>query len=121
MPEAAYLAVLPKAPSNYDPVRATQKALDRRNYVLREMYRNGYISEDQWNSAAATPLGTIRYGSNEKFRQQGGYFMEEVRRELIKQFGAGRQGRAEQPLCRRPVGPLLDGPEAPGCGRAGAS
>ena len=87
LPEAAYLAILPKAPSNYDPVRATQKALDRRNYVLREMYKNGYISEDQWHSAAASPLGTIRYGSNEKFRQQGGYFMEEVRRELIKQFG----------------------------------
>ena len=87
LPEAAYLAVLPKAPANYDPVRATQKALDRRNYVLREMYRNGYITEDQWKSAAATPLGTIRYGSNEKFRQQGGYFMEEVRRELIKRFG----------------------------------
>ena len=87
LPEAAYLAVLPKAPANYDPVRATQKALDRRNYVLREMYRNGYITEDQWKAAAATPLGTIRYGSNEKFRQQGGYFMEEVRRELIKQFG----------------------------------
>ena len=78
---------LPKAPANYDPVRATQKALDRRNYVLREMYRNGYITEDQWHDAAATPLGTIRYGSSEKFRQQGGYFMEEVRRELIKQFG----------------------------------
>ena len=87
LPEAAYLAVLPKAPANYDPVRATQKALDRRNYVLREMYRNDYISEDQWKSAAAQPLGTIRYGSSEKFRQQGGYFMEEVRRELIKQFG----------------------------------
>ena len=87
LPEAAYLAVLPKAPANYDPERATQKALDRRNYVLREMYRNGYISEDQWKSAAAAPLGTIRYGSNEKFRQQGGYFMEEVRRELIKKFG----------------------------------
>ena len=87
LPEAAYLAILPKAPSNYDPVRATQKALDRRNYVLREMYRNGYITEEQWHAASATPLGTIRYGSNEKFRQQGGYFMEEVRRELIKQFG----------------------------------
>jgi penicillin-binding protein 1A len=87
LPEAAYLAILPKAPSNYDPVRATQKALDRRNYVLREMYLNGYITEDQWHTAAATPLGTIRYGSNEKFAQQGGYFMEEVRRELIKQFG----------------------------------
>jgi penicillin-binding protein 1A len=87
LPEAAYLAILPKAPSNYDPVRATQKALDRRNYVLREMYSNGYISEAQWHAAASSPLGTIRYGSNEKFRQQGGYFMEEVRRELIKQFG----------------------------------
>ena len=87
LPEAAYLAVLPKAPSNYDPVRATQKALDRRNYVLREMSRNGYITEDQWKTAAATPLGTIRYGSSDKFQQQGGYFMEEVRRELIKQFG----------------------------------
>jgi len=84
LPEAAYLAVLPKAPANYDPERATEKALNRRNYVLREMYRNGYISEDQWKSAAATQLGTIRYGSNEKFRQQGGYFMEEVRRQLIK-------------------------------------
>src|SRR3954463_3137070 len=87
LPEAAYLAVLPRAPANYDPVRATQKALNRRSYVLREMSRNGYITEDQWRSAAATPLGTIRYGSNEKFRQQGGYFMEEVRRELIKRFG----------------------------------
>ncbi|MES2119336.1 MAG: PBP1A family penicillin-binding protein [Pseudomonadota bacterium] len=89
LPEAAYLAVLPKAPANYDPVRATQKALDRRNYVLREMYRNNKITEEQWKSAAATPLGTIRYGSNEKFTQQGGYFMEQVRRELIGQFGEG--------------------------------
>jgi penicillin-binding protein 1A len=91
LPEAAYLAVLPKAPANYDPVRATQKALDRRNYVLREMYRNDYITEDQWKAAATQPLGTIRYGSSEKFRQQGGYFMEDVRRQLIKQFGTGSE------------------------------
>ncbi|MEO6225461.1 MAG: PBP1A family penicillin-binding protein [Sphingomicrobium sp.] len=91
LPEAAYLAVLPKAPANYDPVRATQRALDRRNYVLREMSRNGYITEDQRQSAAAMPLETIRYGSSEKFAQQGGYFMEEVRRELIKRFGEDAQ------------------------------
>jgi penicillin-binding protein 1A len=87
LPEAAYLAVLPKAPSNYDPVRATARALDRRNYVLREMARNGYISEDQRAAAASAPLGTIRYGSSAKFRDQGGYFMEEVRRDLLKRFG----------------------------------
>ena len=70
---------------------------------------NGYINEDQWHAAAATPLGTIRYGSNEKFRQQGGYFMEEVRRELIKRFGENAEDGPQQPLRRRPVGPLLDG------------
>ena len=87
LPEAAYLAVLPKAPSNYDPVRATERALGRRNYVLREMVSNGYITEEQRAAAAATPLGTIRYGSSAKFRDQGGYFMEEVRRDLMKRFG----------------------------------
>ena len=87
VPEAAYLAVLPKAPSNYDPVRATAKATARRNYVLREMAANGYITEAQRAAAAAAPLGTIRYGSNEKFRQMGGYFMEEVRRDLVGRFG----------------------------------
>jgi len=87
LPEAAYLAVLPRAPANYDPERATQKALERRSYVLLEMYKNGYITEDQERAADAMPLGAIRYGSSEKFRQQGGYFMEEVRRELIRRFG----------------------------------
>ena len=87
VPEAAYLAVLPKAPSNYDPVRATVKATARRNYVLREMTANGYITEAARAAAAAAPLGTIRYGSNEKFRQMGGYFMEEVRRDLVGRFG----------------------------------
>jgi len=87
LPEAAYLAVLPKAPANYDPERATQRALDRRNYVLREMYRNGYISEPQWKSAATTPLGTIRYGSGHNFEDLGGYFMEEVRRDLLRRYG----------------------------------
>ena len=85
--EAAYLAVLPKAPSNYDPIRATDRALNRRNYVLREMAANGFITEAQRAAAAAQPLGTIRYGASTKFRDQGGYFMEEVRRDLMKRFG----------------------------------
>ncbi|MBA2467522.1 MAG: transglycosylase domain-containing protein, partial [Sphingomonas sp.] len=87
LPEAAYLAVLPKAPSNYDPVRATKRATDRRNYVLREMAGNGFITPAQQAAAASTELGTIRYGSNAKFRDMGGYFMEEVRRDLIRRFG----------------------------------
>ena len=79
--------MLPKAPSNYDPIRATQKATDRRNYVLREMVGNGFITEAQRAEAVATGLGTIRYGSNAKFREQGGYFLEEVRRTLLAKYG----------------------------------
>ena len=51
------------------------------------MERNGFITAQQRAEAAATPLGAIRYGSNAKFREMGGYFMEEVRRQLIKKFG----------------------------------
>lgn len=87
LPEVAYLAVLPKAPSNYDPIRATNKALARRNYVLREMAANGFIDEAARANASAMPLGTIRYGSNAKFREQGGYFLEEVRRTLLAKYG----------------------------------
>ena len=87
LPEAAYLAVLPKAPSNYDPERATAKATARRDYVLREMLANGYINQAQEEEAIAAPLGAIRYGSNAKFREQGGYFLEDVRRSLLKKFG----------------------------------
>ena len=63
----------------------------RRNYVLREMQGNGYITDAQRAVAAASPLGTIRYGSNEKFRQMGGYFMEEVRRQLITGLKYGEE------------------------------
>jgi membrane carboxypeptidase/penicillin-binding protein len=51
------------------------------------MSRNGYIPKISGRRRLPTSLGTIRYGSSEKFRQQGGFFMEEVRRELIKKFG----------------------------------
>ena len=42
--EAAYLAILPKAPSNYTPERHNDRALARRNFVLSEMARNGFIT-----------------------------------------------------------------------------
>ena len=67
------------------------------------------------------PLGTIRYGSNEKFRQMGGYFMEEVRRDLISRFGEKAEHGPEQRLCRRVVGAHLDGPADAGCRRRRAS
>jgi penicillin-binding protein 1A len=86
LPEMAYLAILPKAPSNYDPERRTERALGRRNWVLGEMERNGFITADQRAAAQAAPLGTVpRQGT--RFVDNAGYFMEDVRRELIQRWG----------------------------------
>jgi penicillin-binding protein 1A len=85
--EAAYLAILPKAPSNYDPDRRTQKALDRRNWVLGEMERNGKITASQRAAAQAMPLGAVRVQSN-TVRNIGGYYMEELRRQLMDSYGS---------------------------------
>ena len=48
--EYAYLAALPKGPNNYDPKKNYKKALERRNYVLKQMELNKFITSDQFNS-----------------------------------------------------------------------
>jgi penicillin-binding protein 1A len=88
--QMAYLAILPKGPSNYDPFRDTDRALERRNYVLREMVRNGFATREQARVAAAEPIGAITRRTP-KFERVGGYFVEEVRRELIDKFGESAQ------------------------------
>jgi len=89
LPQIAYLATLPKAPANYDPDRHADRALERRAYVLREMRLNGYITPAQQREAAATPLGTIDRSDARREAEKpfDGYYMEEVRRELIAKYG----------------------------------
>ncbi|WP_203310110.1 penicillin-binding protein 1A [Sphingomonas beigongshangi] len=88
--QLAYLAVLPKGPSNYDPVRHPDRAMERRNWVLGEMLKNGFITQAQHDQAVAEPLGTI-LRRTPKFERVGGYFVEEVRRQLIDKFGENSQ------------------------------
>ena len=85
--QMAYLAILPKGPSNYDPVRHTQRALDRRAYVLREMLKNRFITQAQHDSAMAEPLGTVPRQTPKTETAGSGYFVEEVRRQLLDKFG----------------------------------
>ena len=55
--EAAYLAALPRGPSNYHPYRFTERALERRNWVIDQMVANGYVEPQEGASAKALPLG----------------------------------------------------------------
>lgn len=85
LPEAAMLAALPKGAEYYSPVNHPERALKRRNLVLGEMLQDGKISQDQAEAAAATPLGLkIEPPPN----SVAPYFVEEVRRQLEKEYGA---------------------------------
>ncbi len=84
--EIAFIAGLPQAPSTYEPRRNLEMATARRNYVLAQMERNGKITAAQRAEAEAQPLVTVD-GPSTAVRNVGGYYMEEVRRQLIQQFG----------------------------------
>lgn len=88
--EAAYLAALPKAPSDYHPVKERKRATARRDYVLGQMARNKFISQDQLKVAFETPLKTVQSGdyvSLRASRPPRDYFTDEIRRQLSSSFG----------------------------------
>jgi len=84
--EAAYLAALPKAPSNYHPVRQKEAAIGRRNWVINRMAVNGFITREEADLAKAEDIVI-------KPRRRGvqtvdvQYFVEEVRREVYDIYG----------------------------------
>jgi penicillin-binding protein 1A len=86
VPQFAYLAILPKGPSNYMPERHEKRAIERRNWVIGQMLENGYIDRAQHDAAVAAPLGAVPR-KTPKTDPLGGYFIEEVRRQLIDKFG----------------------------------
>lgn len=89
IPEAAYLAALPKAPNNYNPETKREAAVTRRNWVIDRMAADGYITDSQAEIAKATPLITVQTKDVEVESDNvtAPYFAEEVRRELLEKFG----------------------------------
>ncbi|MGH6728151.1 MAG: penicillin-binding protein 1A [Pseudolabrys sp.] len=86
VPEAAYLAALPKAPNNYHPFRQRERAIERRNWVLDQMAQDGFINADVAEKAKRTQLNvTQKATSTHTFAAE--YFAEEVRRELYDRYG----------------------------------
>jgi len=84
--EAAFLAILPKAPEKYGRAKHAKVALERRNYVLGQMVDNGWATRAEADAAKAMPLGVIPRRT-EAYDPASGYFVEEVRRRLIDKYG----------------------------------
>ncbi|VAV99372.1 Multimodular transpeptidase-transglycosylase [hydrothermal vent metagenome] len=83
--EMAYLAAVPKAPYNYHPVKKYDRAIGRRNWVLKRMYEEGYITEQEKITAQNKPLVTADRNKTRTFKAE--YFTEEVRRKLKSMYG----------------------------------
>ena len=84
--EMAFLAILPKAPERYGRAKNADAAIARRNWVLGEMRANEWITDAQLAAARAQPLGLVAQRGT-GYKNIGGYFAEEVRRQLIENFG----------------------------------
>lgn len=56
LPEAALLAGLPKSPNGFQPLKNAARAKERRNYVLRRMKEEGFISQAEYARAKKQPL-----------------------------------------------------------------
>jgi penicillin-binding protein 1A len=83
--EAAFLAALPKAPSNYHPIKNYDAAVTRRNWVLNRMYLNDYINKSELNTSISKNLSTSIDKVNKKYSSD--YYSEEVKRKIIDIFG----------------------------------
>ncbi|MDP3547360.1 MAG: transglycosylase domain-containing protein, partial [Phreatobacter sp.] len=86
IPEAAYLAALPKSPTQLHPFRNRDRALERRNYVISRMVEDGHITAEQGEAARRTPL-TVNPRSPRQQTFAADFFAEEVRREMTDRFG----------------------------------
>ncbi len=83
--EAALLAGMPKAPSNYSPFLHYDKAKQRQYYVLTRMVEDGYISREQMEKAYKAPLNLRPIRPKDKM---AAYFVENVRRYVQEKYGA---------------------------------
>ncbi|MGB7587673.1 MAG: transglycosylase domain-containing protein [Solirubrobacterales bacterium] len=83
--QAALLAGLPQAPSEYNPVLNPRGALARRNEVLAKMARLGFISQSRARTGEQEGLN-LSPGNYFEHRQP--YFFDYVENELIERYGA---------------------------------
>jgi penicillin-binding protein 1B len=78
------LVALVRGPSYYDPRRAAERALQRRNLILDEMVDSGAITVKQASDAKAKPLGVIANANRSANAYP--YFMDLVKRQLRQEY-----------------------------------
>jgi len=83
LPESALLAALIRGPNLYSPYKNPNRALERRNLVLRRMVETGFITGAEAEKVSAAPLGVARQNVE---AIQAPYFVDMVKDQLLAQF-----------------------------------
>lgn len=84
--EAAYLAAIPKAPTYYSPYGKNKEILDgRKNLVLSEMFAQGRITEEEYNTAKEE---VVEFLPQSRFSIKAPHFVFYVREYLEQKYGA---------------------------------
>lgn len=80
--QAAVLIGLVNAPSRYSPVRNPERSLDRRNFVLSQMYKYEFLTKHKYDSLVRIPI-KLTYRVQDHNVGLGTYFRETLRLILI--------------------------------------
>ena len=83
--EAALLAAMPKAPGKINPTTNYDRAISRRNWVLKRMEKDGHISKAQLNIALGNKIDLRKRAKSDNYFNYGA-FIEEVRKNVISKF-----------------------------------
>lgn len=83
--QQAMIAGLPKAPSIYNPIVNADRALERRNYVLRRMLELNFINQAEYELALKTPDDASPQPSNIEF--DAPFVAEMARLEVLEKYG----------------------------------
>ncbi|MBL4819049.1 MAG: PBP1A family penicillin-binding protein [Deltaproteobacteria bacterium] len=83
--QATSLASVPKSPNRINPIRDPERVKQRRDYILDQMVTHGLIGESAARKAKDEPI-VVRDQSH-PYLNKAPYFVEEVRRFLVAQFG----------------------------------
>ncbi len=84
--ESAFIAGLPKAPSNFNPEKNYARVKERRDYVLLRMLENGYITHATAKEAINSPITLRKRDRSETVTAD--YYAEQVRDEVIQMLGS---------------------------------
>ena len=83
--EASILAMLPKAPSRYNPFKNKELAKFRRNLVIKNLLDNSYIDKDSYNKLVSKDI--ILNKRKKIYLEDANYYVEDVRKSLVNKFG----------------------------------